>query len=374
MMSINRWRTFTAAFGSAALTMLAFTPAASAHTPHVVPLKFINHIQAGLPEQDVFVGGVGLKPGRVVRVDVQDAKDPVNLAKPAYTSARIVPHDPFKVGKRPRGPFPQGRPLGLTLGQWLDATGSGTYVVRDDQAEINLSFQKLVPNAAYTVWCSRITFPPNPKVVDMPCGKPDGSENVLWSTAKGRGSLHLQLPALPSSTTHTATVIALAYHSDGKTYGPNPGDFGLNSHVQLFFLLPPAHPMKPTEGWMLHIDAEQHFAGTPKAIAHHYCKPVSGEVIECQLYDSDDPDARLVGTEVVTSAKAFQTLSKEEQKLWHYHKTEIPKVHAVLPDLSPEEAAKVVKSIENTYGKIFIFWNPQKTGLPTGQPTVTVLK
>jgi hypothetical protein len=33
--------------------------------------------------------------------------------------------------------------------------------------------------------------------------------------------------------------LAIAYHSDGNTYGAEPGDFGLNSHVQMFLGLPP---------------------------------------------------------------------------------------------------------------------------------------
>ena len=52
---------------------------------------------------------------------------------------------------------------------------------------------------------------------------------------------------------------------------------------------------KPSEGWTLHIDAIKHFPGNPDLIAHHYCKAVVGGLLECRLYDSDAPDARLVG-------------------------------------------------------------------------------
>jgi Protein of unknown function (DUF1264) len=108
-------------------------------------------------------------------------------------------------------------------------------------------------------------------------------------------------------------------------------------------------------------------------IAHHYCKQVSG-LIECQLYDSDAPDARLVGVETVVDAATWAKFPEAEKKMWHYHKTEIPKVSATFPDLSPEEAAKVVKSIEETYGKIYLLWDPSRQSLPTGNPSVTVLK
>ncbi len=131
---------------------------------------------------------------------------------------------------------------------------------------------------------------------------------------------------------------------------------------------------KPAEGWTLHIDAKLHFPGKPDMIAHHYCKPVAGGLTECQLYDSDSPNARLVGTEVIVSPDVYKRFSAGEKKMWHYHKVEIPKVSATLPDLSAEDAAKVVKSIEDTYGKIYLLWDPAKGDRPVGRPTVTILK
>jgi hypothetical protein len=134
-----------------------------------------------------------------------------------------------------------------------------------------------------------------------------------------------------------------------------------------------AGPM-PSDGWTLHIDAKLHFPGKPDMIAHHYCKPVAGGLTECQLYDSDRADARLVGVEVIVGPDLHKKFSKAEQGMWHYHKVEIPKVSATLPDLTKEEADKVVKDIEDTYGKIYLLWDPAKQELPSGRPSVTVLK
>ena len=135
----------------------------------------------------------------------------------------------------------------------------------------------------------------------------------------------------------------------------------------------PAGNPKPSEGWGLHIDALLHFPGKPGMVAHHYCKPVQG-LIECQLYDSDAPNARLVGIETIVDAATYAKFPEAEKRMWHYHKTEIPKVSATLPDLSAEEAAKVVKSIEETYGKIYLAWDPGLETLPAGSPSVTILK
>ena len=137
---------------------------------------------------------------------------------------------------------------------------------------------------------------------------------------------------------------------------------------------PEMQEIKVNTGFDLHIDAKRHFPGDNDMIAHHYCKAVSGGIWECQLYDSDAPDARLVGVEVVVPTAIWEEFSDEEKALWHYHKTEIPKVEATLPDLSPDEAAKVVKSLEETYGKIFILWDPTEQDMPIGQPSVTVLE
>lgn len=131
---------------------------------------------------------------------------------------------------------------------------------------------------------------------------------------------------------------------------------------------------KPSEGWTLHIDSEGHFPGNPDMIAHHYCKPgVDGLVAECQLYASDSPNAILVGVEVVVSPETYNNFSEKEKALWHYHKTEIPRQNVTLPDLSPEEAALVIKSLEETYGKVYLLWDPSKNNLPVGNPMVSIV-
>lgn len=147
-------------------------------------------------------------------------------------------------------------------------------------------------------------------------------------------------------------------------------------------LLPRPHPRPvtaafttPTLGWNLHIDAEQHFGAHPKEIAHHWCKAVSNGLTECQIYDSDAPDAQLVAVETIVSPQTYHAYSPSEQAMWHWHKMEIPKVHATMPDLSPEDAKKTVEQISPTYGKIYLLFDPLATNdQPIGQPTVTVLK
>lgn len=219
-------------------------PTTPTETQGVVEVKFANHPQLGLPEQDVFVESRTNK-NQVVRLEAKEATASANLAKTIFTAGTAVDHDPFKIGKNPLGPYSKGKSLGFTLKQWLGATGAGTYTVTGDNAELNLTFTNLVPNGTYTVWCSRITLPPNVNIVDKPCGAPDGSENAFTADAAGNTIFNLKLKPLEESTKETVTAIALAYHSDGKTYGAAPGDFGLNSHVQIAFLIPPPSVATP---------------------------------------------------------------------------------------------------------------------------------
>ena len=37
---------------------------------------------------------------------------------------------------------------------------------------------------------------------------------------------------------HLAGMLALNWHSDGKTYGTLPGEFATDAHIQLFTILP----------------------------------------------------------------------------------------------------------------------------------------
>ena len=233
-----------------ALLCLALGSHSASAASATTNLQFVNHIQAGLPEQDVFVERNDINLDQVMRVEGKDAADASNGSKVLYASAAPTAHDPFKLGSSPLGPFPKGARLGITLQQWLAANGSGTYVVNGSSSELHLAFQKLVANGVYTVWCSRLTFPPKANVVDTACGAPDGSQNVIKTDAQGLAVFNLALPTLPESSKETASVIALAYHSDGKTYGAKPGDFGLNSHLHIFALMPvPAAPSTlPTTG------------------------------------------------------------------------------------------------------------------------------
>lgn len=132
----------------------------------------------------------------------------------------------------------------------------------------------------------------------------------------------------------------------------------------------------PSQGYNIHIDAQKHFGDTnPTEIAHHWCKNVAGGMIECQIYDSDAADAHLVAVETIVAPSVYKSFDSTEQAFWHYHKDEIPKVNATMPDMTPDQAKKMVAAITDTYGKIWLLYDPMATNnLPTGQPSIIVLK
>lgn len=192
-------------------------------------IQFVNHIQAGMAEQDVFI----IKNGDANQVMRPVAEDAQVGTQPLYAAASAVKDDPFKVEANPLGPFAKGKALGLDLQQWLQARGSGTYATKGDRAEVHFTFEGLVPNGSYTVLTPRISFPPKFAVQPGIAGAPDGSEAMLRADSNGRAAFDLTMKALPESTKETASAIILAYNSEGAWRG----EFGKNTHQQLVAFL-----------------------------------------------------------------------------------------------------------------------------------------
>ncbi len=200
-----------------------------------VKLQFVNHLQMKLPEQDVFIEKVA-GSGDVFRVTGAD-KD---MNAPLYAAEASVKHNPF--APEAVGPYKKGRALGFTLGQWLAATGTGTYACRDGQGTVQANFTKLVPSSTYTMWYFFLPTPPTKPftgTLDLPLGARDGSQNAFRTDVKGAASYKASFkPCLQLSGDQLASGLAIAWHSDGKTYASDAGSFGQATHVQLFLLLP----------------------------------------------------------------------------------------------------------------------------------------
>ncbi len=200
-----------------------------------IDLAFITHLDADLPEQDVYIERVA-GSGEIWRVTKGDNDMNAQL----YRTAEETPHDPFNADAI--GPHPKGDALGITLGEWLKHQGTGTYTCVNGEGSLNTSFTGLVPNGTYTMWHAFMALPPPTPftgTLDVPLGARDGSESVFQADANGKAAfVHRFKPCLQMSDVWTTSMLAINYHSDGRTWGGHPGKFGYNAHIPLFIMLP----------------------------------------------------------------------------------------------------------------------------------------
>jgi uncharacterized membrane protein len=108
--------------------------------------------------------------------------------------------------------------------------------------------------------------------------------------------------------------------------------------------------------------------------AHHYCRVVNDDLIQCVLFDGNTRDANLIGVEYIVSERLFETLPESERGYWHPHNFEILSAQLVAPGL-PETAEKsLMKKLLNGYGKTWHTWHTGRHDdgsghdLPLGEP------
>ncbi|MCG6883143.1 MAG: hypothetical protein LJE62_05240, partial [Silicimonas sp.] len=174
---------------SASLLAVTATSVGAAEPPYDAPvsmdLAFVYHLDADMPEQDVFIERTP-GSGEVFRVTKKDR----DYDQPIFAAANAVPHSPFD--PETNGPHEKGEELGLTLGEWLGAGGRGSYSCDNGEATINAEFNGLVPEGIYTMWHFFMAVPPTDPFIgtyDLPTGARDGSESTF--EARADGSAHV---------------------------------------------------------------------------------------------------------------------------------------------------------------------------------------
>jgi hypothetical protein len=99
--------------------------------------------------------------------------------------------------------------------------------------------------------------------------------------------------------------------------------------------------------------------------AHHFCRQVNQDFIQCVLFDGNTKDANLIGIEYIVSERLFESLPADEQRYWHPHNYEILSGQLIAPGL-PEAAERAfLAELMNSYGKTWHTWH---TGRHDGQP------
>jgi hypothetical protein len=91
--------------------------------------------------------------------------------------------------------------------------------------------------------------------------------------------------------------------------------------------------------------------------AHHFCRQVNQDLLQCTIFDGNTKDANLIGIEYIISERLFQTLPDDEKPYWHPHNYEILSGQLSAPGL-PEVAERAfLKELMNSYGKTWHTWH-----------------
>jgi Protein of unknown function (DUF1264) len=125
-----------------------------------------------------------------------------------------------------------------------------------------------------------------------------------------------------------------------------------------------------------HLVPDTHDVHDPKlqVVVHHHCKAYDDSTLICLMFHSGMKDQdKPIGFEYIIPTEQYNALPEKEKKYWHYHKTEVPRAHATFPDMTAEEAAKVLPAINETYGKVIYFQKPDDK-LPLGEPYVVIVQ
>ncbi|KAL8806400.1 MAG: hypothetical protein Q9200_005056, partial [Gallowayella weberi] len=100
------------------------------------------------------------------------------------------------------------------------------------------------------------------------------------------------------------------------------------------------------------------------------------DVRQCLIYDTPQPNARLIGVEYMISPKLYATLDSEERKLWHSHVFEVKSGMLIMPGPAGVPTAgwevaetKEMEEVIGLYGKTYHFWQVDRGDrLPLGGP------
>jgi len=119
-------------------------------------------------------------------------------------------------------------------------------------------------------------------------------------------------------------------------------------------------PKSPADGYDIHVIAPHVMAnGEPGGPYHHYCKPVSDKVLQCLLFESTDPKAKLVGIEYFVAKDLTRKLPAIQwHRYFHDHRVEIATGRVKVLDMPDDQAAKVAEAAMETDGVIYHLWQP----------------
>jgi len=124
----------------------------------------------------------------------------------------------------------------------------------------------------------------------------------------------------------------------------------------------------PAEGFSIHVIAPHKFEdGTVHGPYHHYCKGISPEVLQCLLFESTEPNAKLTDIEYFVA----KDLARKNvplatwNKYYHDHEVEIATGRVQVLDVPEDKAKEIAAAAAKTDGIIFHLW-PDGEKAPNG--------
>jgi hypothetical protein len=102
--------------------------------------------------------------------------------------------------------------------------------------------------------------------------------------------------------------------------------------------------------------------------AQHFCIHLAHDMHQCVIFDSNQPNARLIGIEYIVSEERFRRLPNEEKRLWHSHHYEVKSGELIAPGIPEVAEHAYLADLVSTYGKTFHTWQVDRDDFPYGIP------
>ena len=101
--------------------------------------------------------------------------------------------------------------------------------------------------------------------------------------------------------------------------------------------------------------------------AHHFCRVVNDDLLQCVLFDGNTRQANLIGVEYIVSGRLFGTVPAAERTRWHPHNYEVLSGQLAAPGLARPAERALLSRLMNSYGKAWLTWRTHGPGSGSGQ-------
>jgi hypothetical protein len=142
--------------------------------------------------------------------------------------------------------------------------------------------------------------------------------------------------------------------------------------MMVFSLIGSNVQANPLEGYTIHVTAPHVMDGEMVGPFHHFCKPINKVVIQCILFESNEPNARMTEVEYMVSKDAVRSEIPKWSHLknWHDHDEEIKTGRvAIINPSDPKDQKGLAEYVAKTDGIIFHLW-PKGAPFPDGSVTI----